>query len=68
VLAHLPALPAALRSDYGTHTRLGPDLPGRSGRSLALAGALVAGVVLALLTIPEFGAWLAHPHGFLGDH
>jgi hypothetical protein len=68
VLAHLPAMAAGLRSDYGSHARLGPDLPGRSGRQLALAGSLVAGVVLAILTLPEFGAWLAHPHGFLTDH
>jgi hypothetical protein len=67
VLAHLPAIPAALRGDYGRHAQLGPELPGRSGRTLALAGAIVLGVVLAVLTIPLFGAWIAHPHGF-GDH
>ncbi len=30
---------------------------GSRGRALAVAGAFVAGVVLALLLIPEFGAW-----------
>lgn len=31
---------------------------GRGGRALSLGGALVAGVVLALLFLPEFGAWV----------
>jgi hypothetical protein len=31
---------------------------GRSGRVLALSAALVAGVVLAILVIPEFSAWV----------
>ena len=58
LLAHLPSVPAALRGDFSAHDPLGPDLPGRSGRHLALAGSLVLGVVLALLTIPEFGPWM----------
>jgi hypothetical protein len=37
--------------------------PGRTGRMLSLAGALVAGLVLAIVVIPQFGPWLAHPHG-----
>ena len=61
VLAHLPSLPAALRGDYTRRDVLGPSLPGRSGRHFALAGALVLGVALAVLTIPEFGPWL-HAH------
>jgi hypothetical protein len=58
-LWHLPVLPRSLRSDYG-HT--GPPgaarLRGRDGRALALAGALVAGLVAAVLVIPQFGPWL----------
>lgn len=65
VLAHLPAMSAGLRADYGRHTQLGQDLPGRSGRALALAGAIVAGLVLALITIPEFAPWM---HAHLGHH
>ena len=65
VLAHLPSLPAALRSDYTRREVLGPSLPGRSGRHLALAAALALGVTLAVLTIPEFGPWL---HAHLGHH
>jgi hypothetical protein len=67
VLAYLPRIPAALRADYARPAQLGGDVTGRSGRVLALAGALVAGVVLAVLVIPEFGAWLhdasVHHHG-----
>ncbi len=65
VLAHLPSLPAALRADYTRRDVLGPSLPGRSGRHFALAAALVLGVALAVLTIPEFGPWL---HAHLGHH
>lgn len=65
VLAHLPSFPAALRGDYTRRDVLGPSLPGRSGRQLALAGALVLGVTIAVLTIPEFGPWL---HAHLGHH
>ncbi len=59
VLGHLPGIPAALRADYGRENLLSEDVGGRSGRGLALAGALVAGIVLAILVIPEFGAWLS---------
>jgi hypothetical protein len=68
LLGHLVELPAQLRGDYGRSAALGGDTTGRSGRVLALAGALVAGAVLAVLVIPEFGAWLHasnldHRHG-----
>ena len=68
VLGHLAELPAALRADYAPASSLSGDVTGRSGRVLALAGALVAGAVLAVLVIPEFGAWLNdagvfHHHG-----
>jgi hypothetical protein len=59
VLAHLPALPRALRADYAA-SGLGRDqISGRSGRVLSLAGALTAGAVLAILLIPQFAPWLA---------
>lgn len=58
VLGHLVELPPALRADYSSSARLSGDVTGRSGRTLALSGALVAGVVLAILVIPEFGPWL----------
>lgn len=63
VLGRLPALPRLLRADYSRYAAydyedLGGDVTGRAGRTLALSGTLVAGVVLAILVIPEFGSWL----------
>jgi hypothetical protein len=60
ILGHLPSIPAALRADYGASAGLSSDVTGRAGRMLALAGALVAGLVLAVLVIPEFGPWINH--------
>jgi hypothetical protein len=67
VLAYLPRIPAALRADYGDTTHLSGDVTGRAGRRLALAGALVGGLVLAVLVIPEFGPWL-HDSGLFHHH
>jgi hypothetical protein len=67
VLGHLPALPAVLRADYGRSAGLSSDVTGRPGRMLALGGALAAGVVLAVLVIPEFGPWL-HNSGIFHHH
>jgi hypothetical protein len=58
VLAHLPKISQALRADYGRSAELSGDVTGRAGRTLSLTGALVGGVVLAVLVIPEFGPWL----------
>jgi hypothetical protein len=57
VLGHLPSLPKALRGDYATRKGTPGYLPGRDGRVLALAGALVAGLVLAIVLIPDFASW-----------
>ncbi len=54
-------IPAALRADYGASAGLSSDVTGRAGRMLALSGALVAGLVLAVLVIPEFGPWVNGP-------
>jgi len=67
VLAHLPRIPQALRADYGSSARLSGDVSGRAGRALSLAGALVAGLVIAVLVIPEFGPWL-HSSGIFHRH
>ena len=66
VLGHLPGLGAHLRAG-STRDDLPGELPGRGGRSIALAGALVAGLVLAVVLIPQFGGWTHHLAGF-GDH
>jgi hypothetical protein len=39
---------------------LAPRLPGTSGRALALGSSLLAGLVLALVLIPEFAPWVEH--------
>jgi hypothetical protein len=67
VLGHLADLPAPLRADYGGGKGLAglwSRQPGRDGRVLSLAGMLVAGLVLAVLVIPEFGPWVNGFHGF----
>lgn len=58
VLGHLIELPELLRADYRRTAAWSGDVTGRSGRVLALAGALVAGVVLAILVIPDFASWV----------
>jgi hypothetical protein len=58
VLGHLTELPPVLRADFGPSAGLSSDVTGRAGRVLSLSGALVAGVVLAVLTIPEFSSWV----------
>jgi hypothetical protein len=59
VLAHLPETWRGLGADYGSRLLQTPD--GRAGRALALAAALVLGVVIAILFIPMFGPWLSVP-------
>ena len=65
VLGHSPELLRALRPAhtprYNSHTA------GEAGRIISLLSALVAGLVLALITEPQFAAWVAahrftHPH------
>lgn len=65
VLGHLPDIPRALlRSDGGRLSyRLHPA--GGVGRAISLAGALVAGVVLAIVLIPHFGVWVHHERFFV---
>jgi hypothetical protein len=59
VLGHLLDLPAPLRADYySDNAGLCAREPGRDGRVLALVAALVAGLVLAVLALPEFGSWV----------
>jgi hypothetical protein len=58
VLGHLLELPSLTLPDW---RRAGPAearLAGAGTRALALAGALVAGLVIALLTLPAAGSWL----------
>jgi len=70
VLGHLSDLPLALRqrppSELGLDG-LGGYGGGRFGRTLSLGGALVAGLVLAIVLIPEFGPWV-HATSILHSH
>lgn len=72
VIGHLPSMPRVLRADYSRYAAydyedMGGDVTGRAGRVLTLSGALMAGVVLAILVIPEFGSWL-HGIGLFHHH
>jgi hypothetical protein len=66
VLGHLAELPKALKTDYDPVTVAAGTVPGRSGRMMALAGAIVLGVVLAVLVIPDFSVWLNYVPTFHG--
>jgi hypothetical protein len=65
VLWHLPELPAGIRAVRSAEERT-RELPGSSGRSAALLAALVGGLVLALIFLPDIHSWTAglafHPH------
>jgi hypothetical protein len=65
VLMHLLELPRSLLAVRRAEGRT-RDLPGSRGRGLALAGALVGGVVLALIFLPDIHTWTAglayHPY------
>jgi hypothetical protein len=57
VLWHLPAVARSLRPAGADGEQL---LAGSAGRWLSLTGALVAGVVLAIVLTGQFGPWTAH--------
>jgi hypothetical protein len=66
VLGHLSATASSLRAvRRGRGEQRGLD-PGRAGRWIALSGALVGGLILALVLIPDFAVWTAH--GALRHH
>jgi hypothetical protein len=67
VLGHLDALPASLRTLRADIDR-GSGSDGAAGRLIALAGALVGGLVLAIVLIPQFGAWTASGAFAHGGH
>ena len=53
VLGHVLELPGAVGGEYRRATRL----RGRAARHFALGVALLAGVAIAVLLVPHFGAW-----------
>jgi hypothetical protein len=79
VLGHLAELPHSLRATNrrrrlspvatrapDTDGRRSPLATGEPARWIALAGAVAAGLILALVLIPEFASWTAH--GAIGHH
>lgn len=70
VIAHLPDLPRAFTIRRQGRLEYNPYAAGRAGRTISLLGALVAGLVLALLLLPQSKAWsqpgaLHHRHFLL---
>lgn len=61
VLGHLPVMPAALRGFGDWSERIPGRDDGRLARAIVLAGAVVGGLVLAIVLIPQFATWTAHP-------
>jgi hypothetical protein len=62
VLAHLPTVVRSLRADYAAPRAIGDHVPGQNGRALSLLSALTAGVVIAILVIPQFAPWIYSQH------
>lgn len=60
ILGHLPALASALGVGGGQARQREGTAPGTAGRWLALTGAIVGGLVLAVVLLPEFAAWTHH--------
>jgi hypothetical protein len=67
VLGHLPDLATAFLTRRGGHVKYNDLAAGRSGRIISLTGAVVGGVVLAIVFIPHFGAW-SHFEAFRHHH
>lgn len=60
VLGHLPAVGRAFGIGRKGSEQLARASSGTAGRWIVIAGALVAGLVLAIALIPDFSAWTAH--------
>ncbi len=71
VLGHLPGMPEHLRAARRTRAAVTGAGPGSSsgsgGRAIAVVGAFTGGLVLALVLLPQYGAWTAAT-AFLHHH
>jgi hypothetical protein len=67
VLGHVSRLPGQLRATDPDARALSSASPGGAGRLIAVAGTLVAGLVLALVLLPQSGLWTA-PAAFPHHH
>ncbi|MGI9185207.1 MAG: hypothetical protein ACR2GZ_09645 [Solirubrobacteraceae bacterium] len=61
VLGHLPGMRAGLRATRRPGTSARGGQAGGAGRVIAITGAVVGGLVLAIVLIPDFAGWTAHP-------
>ena len=74
VLGHLPETARALGSggrETGSEQRGLPGsgpASGRGARAIAIAGALVVGLVLAIVLIPDFASWTSSTSVFHHHH
>jgi hypothetical protein len=66
ILGHLPGLTAAWRPVDPDQSGLLSPGSGGAGRLIAVSGAIVGGLVLAIVLIPEFSVWTGH--GALHHH
>lgn len=57
LLGHLPDLQKTFLTERRGRIEYNQLAAGRTGRTLSLVGALFAGLVLAILLVPHFGAW-----------
>ena len=60
VLGHLPGVARSLGIGGRNETQPLAGTPGTAGPWIALTGAMVGGLVLALVLIPDFAAWTAN--------
>jgi hypothetical protein len=60
VLGHLPAVGRALGIGRRGEAQRAGAAPGATGRWIALSSALVGGLILAVVLIPDFASWTAH--------
>jgi hypothetical protein len=67
VLGHLPDIQKTFLTRSGGRVEYNRHAAGSSGRIISIVGALVAGVVLAIVLIPHFGAW-THFEAFRHRH
>jgi hypothetical protein len=67
VLGHLPDIQKTFLTSRGGRLEYNRHAGGSSGRIISIGGALVAGVVLAIVLIPYFGAW-THFEAFHHHH
>jgi hypothetical protein len=67
VLGHLPDLQKTFLIEREGHFEYNKLAGGRTGRAISIAGALLAGVVLAIALIPHYGAW-SHFEAFHHRH